>query len=112
MRPAMMAICPERPEFDVLAANSSKTVKRNEHPTPTGIDATANSSTPGRIVDIGPCGNDLDEATAKRAVEIIRCGGIIALPTDTLYGVACDARNSVAIRRLYELKGRSETKPL
>lgn len=39
-------------------------------------------------------------------------GNIIALPTDTIYGFACAANNPQAIKKLYELKGRNETKPL
>lgn len=39
-------------------------------------------------------------------------GNIIALPTDTIYGFACAANNPQAIKKLYDLKGRSETKPL
>jgi len=46
------------------------------------------------------------------ACSVLRDSGIIALPTDTIYGVAGLAQNSAAIGRLYEVKGRSCTKPV
>ena len=42
------------------------------------------------------------------AFSILGKGGIIILPTDTLYGFSCDACNDSAIRKLNELKGRKE----
>jgi L-threonylcarbamoyladenylate synthase len=39
-------------------------------------------------------------------------GGVVALPTDTVYGLAADATNVAAVRRLYELKGRSADHPI
>ena len=44
--------------------------------------------------------------------EVIRAGGVIVFPTDTVYGVGCNAFHPVAIERIYKLKGRSYTKPL
>jgi len=46
------------------------------------------------------------------ASSILHDNGIIALPTDTIYGVACLAQNSAAIGLLYEVKGRSCHKPV
>jgi L-threonylcarbamoyladenylate synthase len=49
---------------------------------------------------------------ARRALE--RCvagGGVAAFPADTLYGLACDPSNAVAIDRIHALKGRDEGKP-
>ena len=50
--------------------------------------------------------------TLRRAAQVIRCGGIIAAPTDTLYGLLADARDEGALRRLFRLKGRPENKPI
>ena len=43
----------------------------------------------------------------KKATSVLRSGGIIAYPTDTIYGFGCDARNEKAIERLNNIKGRS-----
>jgi tRNA threonylcarbamoyl adenosine modification protein (Sua5/YciO/YrdC/YwlC family) len=47
-----------------------------------------------------------------RAVEVLASGGLLAYPTDTYYGVACDLHSRKAIERLYQLKGRDKRKPL
>ncbi len=53
----------------------------------------------------------LYKATNKIAmqniIEIIRRGGVIIFPTETIYGLACDATNENAVQRLLEIKGRS-----
>ncbi|XP_060703300.1 yrdC domain-containing protein, mitochondrial isoform X1 [Hemiscyllium ocellatum] len=46
------------------------------------------------------------------AVKVLHCGQVVAVPTDTIYGITCLAQNSEAIRRIYEIKGRNEDKPL
>ena len=46
-----------------------------------------------------------DESLA-RAVEIIHDGGLVVIPTDTVYGVACDPRNIEAIRKVFAAKQR------
>lgn len=47
-----------------------------------------------------------------KAVEVLRSGGIILYPTDTIWGVGCDATNPVAVRRIYEIKQRQDTKSM
>lgn len=42
----------------------------------------------------------------KKAVEVINKGGIILYPTDTLWGLGCDANNAKAVQRIYSLKGK------
>lgn len=46
----------------------------------------------------------------NRAVEIMRKGGVIIYPTDTVYGLGCDIYNHEAVKRIYEIKNESETK--
>ena len=46
------------------------------------------------------------------ATNVLRDNGVIAVPTDTIYGIAGLAQSSAAIGRLYEVKGRSCTKPV
>jgi tRNA threonylcarbamoyl adenosine modification protein (Sua5/YciO/YrdC/YwlC family) len=47
-----------------------------------------------------------------RAVEVLRGGGVIVYPTDTIYGLGCDITNKEAIQRILALKGRSHKKPM
>ncbi len=47
-----------------------------------------------------------------RAAEMIRRGQVIAAPTDTLYGLLADATDRRAVRRLFRVKGRPESKPI
>ena len=47
-----------------------------------------------------------DETAIAEAVEVLRSGGVVAYPTDTLYGLAVDPANDTAVRRLFDLKGR------
>ena len=54
----------------------------------------------------------VDDASLSEAVEIIHRGGVIVLPTDTVYGVACDPQNTQAIARIYEIKHRPRSKSL
>ena len=53
-----------------------------------------------------------DRAVLERAAAIIRAGGVIALPTDTLYGLAADPFNAQAVARIFAVKGRAPTRAL
>lgn len=54
-----------------------------------------------------------DESHAVRlASELLRSGQVIAVPSDTIYGLACSANDAEAIKKLYEIKGRNEEKPV
>jgi tRNA threonylcarbamoyl adenosine modification protein (Sua5/YciO/YrdC/YwlC family) len=48
----------------------------------------------------------------QRAAQILTAGGILAYPTDTVYGLGCDIGNKQAIDRLYQLKGMPKDHPL
>ncbi|KAG6493930.1 hypothetical protein ZIOFF_048935 [Zingiber officinale] len=52
------------------------------------------------------------DAHVEEAIEAIKAEEVIAVPTDTLYGFACDACSSEAVNRIYEIKGRKQTSPL
>jgi L-threonylcarbamoyladenylate synthase len=43
---------------------------------------------------------------------IVKSGGVIVFPTDTIYGIGCDPRNDAAVGRIFAIKGRDEKKPL
>lgn len=47
----------------------------------------------------------------KRAAEILKTGGLIIYPTDTAYGLGANALDEMAIRKVYEVKGRDFSKP-
>ncbi len=49
---------------------------------------------------------------AQKASEILAAGGIIAFPTETVYGLGCNLFDTEAISKIYELKGRDSTKPM
>jgi len=46
----------------------------------------------------------------NKAVDILREGGVIIYPTDTVYGLGCDIFNQEAIERIYTIKNETETK--
>lgn len=48
----------------------------------------------------------------KKAVDILNSGGIILYPTDTIWGIGCDATNSEAVKRIYEIKKREDSKSM
>lgn len=48
----------------------------------------------------------------RQAANLLESGKVIALPTDTVYGLACNANDPNAILRLYAIKGREEKKPV
>lgn len=53
-----------------------------------------------------------DEADLKEAVRVMKEGGIILYPTDTVWGIGCDARNEEAVKKIYELKHRADSKSM
>ena len=53
-----------------------------------------------------------DAETPARASAIISTGGVIAFRTDTFYGLGADPLNAAAVRKIKELKGREENKPI
>lgn len=48
----------------------------------------------------------------KHAVEAMKRGGVILYPTDTVWGIGCDATNRKAVERVYEIKRRADSKAL
>jgi L-threonylcarbamoyladenylate synthase len=51
-------------------------------------------------------------ARVEEAAEVLRAGGLVAFPTETVYGLGADASNPDAVRRIYEVKGRPSGHPL
>ena len=52
------------------------------------------------------------EEDIRKAVETMRKGGVILYPTDTVWGIGCDATNPEAVKRVYEIKQRDDSKAL
>lgn len=48
----------------------------------------------------------------KKAVDTLRSGGVILYPTDTVWGLGCDATDPVAVARIFRIKNRSDSKSL
>ncbi len=51
-------------------------------------------------------------ARVQHAADILRSGGLVAFPTETVYGLGADARNEAAVRRIFALKGRPADHPV
>jgi L-threonylcarbamoyladenylate synthase len=54
----------------------------------------------------------LNEATLAQAIDLLRSGQVIAIPTETVYGLAADAENELAVRKIFATKGRPADHPL
>lgn len=54
----------------------------------------------------------INDDNIRLAAEIIKAGGLVAVPTETVYGLAANGLDEAAVRRIYDVKGRPEQKPL
>ena len=72
------------------------------------MSESAGSSTP-RV--LGVFGNAQDPAAITQAAAVLRKGGLVAFPTETVYGLGADATNAAAVTRLNQVKGRPPEKP-
>jgi len=48
----------------------------------------------------------------NKALEVLKAGGVILYPTDTIWGIGCDATNAEAVKRVYEIKNREDSKAM
>jgi L-threonylcarbamoyladenylate synthase len=55
---------------------------------------------------------NLFDKEVEVALEVVRKGGVILYPTDTIWGLGCDATDAEAIKRIYQIKQREDTKSL
>ena len=53
-----------------------------------------------------------DGSAVQRAADVLRNGGLVAFPTETVYGLGADAENPVAVTRVFAVKGRPRTHPV
>ena len=63
-----------------------------------------------RILKINPAGPEKEKI--ETAARVIREGGIVAFPTETVYGLGANLRDKGAVERIYKVKGRPGNKPL
>ena len=58
------------------------------------------------------CKNDIDDKKLQEIADIIKQGGIVVFPTETVYGIGTNGLDSKAITKLYEVKQRPLNKPI
>lgn len=56
--------------------------------------------------------NEAMREDIKKACEVMQKGGVILYPTDTIWGIGCDATNEEAVKRVYEIKKRIDSKAM
>ena len=61
-----------------------------------------------KYMDLG----NIQKSEIDRAVEVLRKGGLILYPTDTVWGIGCDATSPQAVAKVFALKRRSDSKSL
>src|SRR5690349_4734129 len=80
-------------------------------PTTSPLPSRSISSTPHSSSSM-PSRSDLLTTDVSRAAELLRRGGLVAIPTETVYGLAADARQPAAVARIFDVKGRPIGHPL
>lgn len=58
------------------------------------------------------CVERYDKSDLEEAVRVLRTGGVIVYPTDTVWGIGCDATNEEAVRKVYAVKRREDCKSM
>lgn len=53
-----------------------------------------------------------EKADLQQAVNVLKAGGVILYPTDTVWGIGCDARNEKAVQRIFDIKHRADSKSM
>ena len=56
--------------------------------------------------------NNLNEEAIEEAAEVIKNGGLVAFPTETVYGLGANALNPQSVKKIFEAKGRPQDNPL
>ena len=56
--------------------------------------------------------NRYDREDLQEALRVLRAGGVILYPTDTVWGIGCDATNAEAVQRIFDIKHRADSKSM
>ena len=56
--------------------------------------------------------NNIEEDIVSRVIDVIKGGGVVVMPTDTIYGLVCDATNAEAVEKIFKIKNRNFSKPI
>ena len=56
--------------------------------------------------------NRYEKEDLQEALRVLREGGVIVYPTDTVWGIGCDATNAEAVKKIYALKQREDSKSM
>src|SRR5947209_9183611 len=62
------------------------------------------------VISLDP--SNPDPAAIARAAELLRAGGLVAFPTETVYGLGANALDAAAVRRIFAAKGRPPNNPI
>ena len=62
------------------------------------------------MIEINP--QNPQQKLISKEVQILKSGGVVAYPTDTIYGIGCDIFNKRAMEKIYRIKGRDKKKPM
>jgi len=65
-----------------------------------------------KVVKVNPENLRESEEAIIEAAKIMLAGGTVVFPTDTVYGLGCDATNEQAVKKIFKIKSRQDTKPL
>jgi L-threonylcarbamoyladenylate synthase len=65
-----------------------------------------------RVLTVDPVAGHRTRPAIEEAVGVLRAGGLVAFPTETVYGLGADATNARAVARIFEAKGRPSTNPV
>ncbi len=79
---------------------------------PDRIYGHASPNSPAPIVMTRPLLQPADPGPVEHCADVIRSGGLVAMPTETVYGLAADATNPIAVRSVFAAKGRPVDHPL
>jgi len=100
------------PQIEIIDAVSlqGESAQPLKKPSPVAKSPVRKIAGKKRVLKLDPVNPEYD--IIEKTADLILEGGIVAIPTDTVYGLACDSTNPGAVEKLYSLKGREDAKPI